>query len=111
MPLPCITKHGAKRCAALSKRTKLACGNPAAYGCKNCRYHGARKVILRGEQHPSYIHGGCTHEAKKLASESSLRLFNIEDALHLLKMTTAPRSRGRKPAGYRRAASIDELEI
>ena len=64
MPLPCITKHGAKRCAALSKRTKLACGNLAAYGCKTCRYHGARKNILRGEQHPSYVHGNRTDVCK-----------------------------------------------
>ena len=111
MPLPCITKHGAKRCAALSKRTKLACGNPAAYGCKTCRFHGARKNILRGEHHPSYVHGKRTLEAERQSSASSLRLANLEDAMHLLQMTTASRSRGRKPTGYRRAVSIDELEI
>ena len=84
MPLPCITKHGAKRCAALSKRTKLACGNPAAYGCKTCRYHGARKNILRGEQHPSYVHGNRTLEAERQSSASSLRLANLEDAMYAL---------------------------
>ena len=84
MPLPCIMKHGAKRCAALSKRTKLACGNPAAYGCKTCRYHGARKNILRGEHHPSYVHGNRTLEAERLSSASSLRLGGFNSEVQLL---------------------------
>jgi hypothetical protein len=57
------------------------------------------------------VHGNRTLEAERLSSASSLRLANLEDAMHLLQMTTASRSRGRKPTGYRRAASIDELEI
>ena len=64
MPLPCLL-YGARRCTALSKRTRLPCGNPAAFGCKTCRMHGARKpaTILRGELHPGYVHGERTIEA------------------------------------------------
>ena len=59
MPLPSISKHGAKQCTARSKRTGLPCKNPAAYGCRTCRMHGARKKesIKRGKAHPGFIHG------------------------------------------------------
>ena len=57
------------------------------------------------------MHGKRTLEAERLSSESSLRLANLEDAMHLLQMTPASRSRGCKPAGYRRAVSVGELEI
>ena len=69
MPLPCIMKHG------------------------------ARKNILWNEQHSSYVHGKRMLEAQKQSSAASLRLANLEDAMHLLQMTTAARSRGRKPRG------------
>jgi hypothetical protein len=58
-----------------------------------------------------FTHGNRTLEAERLSGESSLRLVNLEGAMHLLQMTTASRSRGRKPTGYRRASNIDELEI
>lgn len=59
MPLPSVLKHGAKLCSAKSKRTGLSCNNPAAFGCKTCRMHGARRPesIKRGKQHPNYVHG------------------------------------------------------
>ena len=59
MPLPSITKYHAVKCLANSKRTGLPCNSPAAYGCKTCRMHGARRpeTILRGKDHPGFIHG------------------------------------------------------
>ena len=59
MPLPSISKHGAKQCTAKSKRTGLPCKNPAAYGCRTCRMHGARKKesIKRGRDHVNFVHG------------------------------------------------------
>ena len=59
MPLPSISKHGAKQCTAKSKRTGLPCKNPAAYGCRTCRMHGARKKesIKRGKDHVNFVHG------------------------------------------------------
>ena len=112
MPLPSISKHGAKQCTAKSKRTSLPCNNPAAYGCKTCRMHGARKAesIKRGEQHPNYVHGNRTLESQKKSSEQSARLQMMEDALYLLGMTTAKRSRGRKASGYCKITSVDEIK-
>ena len=112
MPLPCISKHGAKQCTAKSKRTSLPCNNPAAYGCRTCRMHGSMKKdsIKRGEQHPNYTHGNRTLESQKKYSEQSARLQMLEDALHLLGMTTAKRSRGRKSASYCKITSVDEIK-
>ena len=111
MPLPSITNHRAKQCTAKSKRTGLPCNNPAAYGCRTCRMHGARKAesIKRGEQHPNYVHGRRTLEAQSEQSATSRRLQEIEDAMHLLGMTKAKRSRGRKALGYIPITSLDEI--
>lgn len=59
LALPSIKLHGAKQCTAKSKRTGIPCKNPAAFGCKVCRLHGARKLesIKRGAAHPNYIDG------------------------------------------------------
>ena len=112
MPLPSMKLHGAKSCTAKSKRTGLPCNNPAAYGCRTCRMHGARKTesIKRGEQHPNFVHGRRTLEAQAEQSAVSRRLQQIEDAMHLLGMTTAKRSRGRKANGYYKIKSLDEIK-
>jgi hypothetical protein len=74
--------------------------------------HGARKAesIKRGEQHPNYVHGRRTLEAEKQSSEQSAQLQIIEDAMHVLGMTTAKRSRGRKASGYCKIKSLDEIK-
>ena len=112
MPLPSITKHRAKQCTAKSRRTGLPCNNPAAYGCKSCRVHGARKAesIKRGKDHVNFVHGRRTLEAQLEQSATSRRLQQLEDALHLLGMTTAKRSRGRKALGYSPITSLDEIK-
>ncbi len=109
MPLPSVTKHRAKQCSAKSKRTGLACNNPAAYGCKTCRMHGARKNIVSGKDHPNFVHGRRTLEAELEQSAGSRRLQQLEDAMHLLGMTIAKRSRGRKANGYVKLTSLDDI--
>ena len=113
MPLPSVLLFGAKQCTSKSKRTKKPCQNPAAYGCVTCRFHGARKLesIRRGDQHPNYLHGERTLEVQRETSAQNLMLAKLEDAMHLLDMTTAPRSCGRKPKGYKKITSIDEIEV
>jgi len=112
MPLPSITKHRAKQCTAKSKRTRLPCNNPAAYGCRTCRVHGARRPesIKRGKDHPNFVHGRRTLEAQLEQSTTSRRLQQLEDAMHLLDMTTATRSRGRKANGYYKITSVGEIK-
>ena len=99
MPLPSITKHGAKQCTAKSKRTGMPCNNPAAYGCRTCKVHGARKKdsIKRGEQHPNYLHGGRSQETELKISRKLCELRQLEDLAYALKIMVGPKTRGRKP--------------
>jgi hypothetical protein len=110
MPLPSITKHRAKQCTALTKRTKQPCKNPAAYGCRTCRCHGARKNIVSGKDHVNFVHGRRTLESQAEQSATSRRLQQLEDAMHVLGMTNAKRSRGRKANGYCKITSVDEIK-
>ena len=112
MPLPSMRLHGAKSCTAKSKRTGLPCNNPAAYGCRTCRMHGARKAesIKRGKDHVNFVHGRRTLEAQAEQSAASRQLPQLEDAMLLLKMITAKRSRGRKANGYYKIKSLDEIK-
>lgn len=112
MPLPSITKHFAKQCTARNRRSGLSCKNPAAYGCRSCRMHGARKVesIKRGKDHPNFVHGRRTLEAQAEQSTASRKLQQLEDAMHVLKMTTAQRSRGRKANGYEKLFSLTDVK-
>lgn len=111
MPLPSLY-HGAKQCTALTKQTKQPCKNPAAYGCRTCRVHGARKAesIKRGKDHVNFVHGRRTLEAQAEQSGTSRRLQQLEDAMHVLGMTTTKRSRGRKANGYYKITSVDEIK-
>jgi len=110
MPLKSLS-YGAKQCAAKSKRSKERCKNPAAFGTASCRMHGAvpYEKRPRGMSHGRYMHGQRTLEAQLEQSATSRRLQQIEDAMHVLGMTTATRSRGRKAAGYRKVRSLDEI--
>ena len=99
MPLPSVFEHGASQCTARAKSTKQRCLNPAAYGCKTCRLHGARKLtsIKRGKCHPNYRHVTETLEAKRLRSVGLARLREIEDDLIRRELIRSKRTVGRKP--------------
>lgn len=103
MPLPSVL-NGAKQCQVITKRTKQRCKNPAAYGCKACRMHGAHKSrnVLRGKDHPRYKNGEETDLARSSRSEGSLMLRRLEEIGWNIQMfnQNATKIRGRKPAGY-----------
>ena len=75
--------------------------NPAAYGMRVCRHHGARKpeTVRRGASHPQYRHGGETLEAKAERQQMSVFFHDAEDLMFALGMTApgSTRTRGRKP--------------
>ena len=110
MSNPTMTTAGGKikcaRCHAMSKRTKQQCGAPAEHGKKVCRFHGARSSgpkTLEGRlriARSKVQHGNETREARAERSEKSALLSHLEDVMHVTNMTTAPRTRGRKPGGY-----------
>jgi hypothetical protein len=97
------------RCTAHSKRTGVQCGRPASKASKSqkCHMHGGRGTSApkteAGRLSVAVAHtksGRYTKAAKLDSSRSSARLARLEDAMYVLEMTTAPRSRGRKSALY-----------
>jgi len=103
MPLPSVRMHGAKLCGCRSKRTRLPCNNPAAFGTKACRMHGAHRSrnVLRGADHPQYRNAGETKAERQERSEKSLQFALLEQLCWHLNMFTGAKTRGRKASGYR----------
>lgn len=106
------------RCTAQSSRTKLQCGRPALKTSKTqkCQFHGggltSGKQTLEGRNRIAaahYKHGESTNAARDEYSKASATLSKLEDAMHILKMTTAPRTRGRKPSGYNSVRSVQDV--
>jgi len=80
MPLPSVRTHGAKQCQVKSKRTGFPCNNPAAFGTKACRMHGAHRTHARllGEKHPNFKHGESTIQNKLVYRAGMQNLRKIE---------------------------------
>ena len=106
------------RCTAKSKRTKLQCAKPAlkASRTQKCGHHGggpsSGKQSAEGRARigaAHRVHGEETNERRAERSQASLRLAQLEDALHALGMTTASRTRGRKPSGYWPIQTLDDV--
>ena len=112
MPLPSVL-NGANQCQVLTKRTKQRCKNPAAFGCKSCRMHGAHKSrnVLRGADHSQYTNGNRTIESQKENSASLTRLRMLEQIGWHIKMFTGSKTRGRRPNGYLQLDLNDPLKM
>ena len=92
MPLPNLNAQ----CTANNRKTGKRCKNPAAYGCKTCRYHGARRNILKGTKHPNYKHGNRTKESIETYRHKVAELDHLEAIAHAAGVIVGPRRRGRK---------------
>ena len=103
----------ARRCSARSKRTKLRCGAPAMKDKRVCATHGGKSTGPRTEQgkansaKANLKNGKYTKQAQIEYSGASALLSQLEDAMHLLGMSDAPRGTGRKAKGYRPITSVD----
>ena len=105
------------RCTARSVRSGEQCGKPAMKSSKTqkCTHHGGRSkgaTTAEGKQRmidANLTHGQSTMAAREEHSKVSARLSMLEDCMYLLGMTTAPRIRGRKPAGYVPVRTIDDV--
>jgi len=94
------------RCTAKSSRTKLQCGKPALNSSRTqkCQVHGGRPhsaAALRRIAEANTVHGEASKAAKQQYSDDSVLMHELEDAVYVLKMAEGPRTRGRKPVGYR----------
>lgn len=105
------------RCTALSTRTKQQCGRPALKSSKaqKCGLHGGLSTgpkTAEGRQRiadAKTVHGRDTKAARLERSRGALRLAQLEDAMHVLGMTSAKRTRGRKLKGYTPLRTIDDV--
>ena len=105
------------RCQAKSTRTGKQCGRPALKSSKTCKcqYHGGRSTGAKtpeGRKRTSEAHtlyGTETRALRASRTQASCRLAELEDALHLLGMTSAPRTRGRKPKGYLPLTAVEDV--
>ena len=107
------------RCTAQSSRTKFQCGRPALKTSKTqkCQFHGGGQTSGKQTQEgrsriaaAHYKHGESTKEARAEYSRASATLNQLEDAMHVLGMTTAARTRGRKPNGYRPVLTVTDVQ-
>lgn len=94
------------RCTANSTRSKQQCGRPAIKTSRTqkCQFHGGRphaEAALKRISQANTLHGKTTKASKKKYRDDSVLLHELEDALYVLKMAEGPRTRGRKPTGYR----------
>ena len=94
MPLPNLNR----RCSAPARSTGNQCLNPAAFGCKTCLYHGARRreTVRVGKEHPHYKHCERTKEAISKYRASMLHLEAIETLAYSSGVLIGPRTTGRK---------------
>ena len=111
MPLPSVL-NGAKQCQVLTKRTRLRCKNPCAFGSERaCRLHGSHrsKNVLRGKNHPKYRNGGRTKEADAERTKKSEMFRYLTDLGNHCKLFYKEiKTRGRPPAGY---AKLDLTDL
>ncbi len=106
------------RCTAMSKHTRLQCAKPALKisRTQKCGHHGGKSTGPKtavgkariGAAHR--IHGRETIQVRQERSQGALRMALIEDVMHAVGMTTATRTAGRKPAGYRPIKTLEEVK-
>ncbi len=105
------------RCLATSTRTGQQCGRPAlkASNTQKCQFHGGRGSGPKtpegrariAEAHT--VHGNETRTLRASRAQASRRLAQLEDAMHVLGLTSAGRLPGRKPTGYVALTSVEDV--
>ncbi len=106
------------RCQAMSKRSGEQCKKNALRESKTqkCEFHGGRSkgpISEAGKEASRLAHiksGSYTQQAKLNHQRMLLNLANLEMGLHMLGMTTSSRTRGRRPNGFKKINTIEELK-
>jgi hypothetical protein len=105
------------RCTAKSVRSGNQCLKPALKSSRTakCGHHGGRNkgpVTEAGKARSAAAHvkkGEFTKQAIKERSQKLAEMLQLEDACHLLSLTVASRTRGRKPNGYKPLTTIKDV--
>jgi len=102
------------RCTARAKHSKQQCRKPAMQGKTKCRTHGGASTGPKTQagkdaiRQAHYKHGEQTLEAKAARSDKSAEMQALEDIMHVMNMTSAERTRGRKALGYVSIQTFEE---
>ena len=106
MPLPNLNR----RCSARARGTGNQCLNPAAFGCKTCRVHGARsrETVKVGKAHPQHKHGRRTQVAIQKYQLAMAELALMEEIGHGSGLLIGPRKSGRKPKRAQIESTINQ---
>ena len=107
------------RCTAKSVRSGNQCQKPALKSSRTqkCSTHGGRNkgpVTEAGKARSVASHvktGEFTKQAIRERSQKLAEMMQLEDACHLLSLTAASRTRGRKPTGYKPLATIKDVVL
>ena len=105
------------RCTAKSVRSGCQCLKPALKSSRTqkCGHHGGRNkgpVTKADKARSASAHvktGEYTKQAVQERSQKLGEMLQLEDAMRLLRMTTAARTRGRKPTGFKPLTTIKEV--
>ncbi len=107
------------RCTALSKNTRKQCRKPAlkVSRTQKCGHHGggpkSGKQSAEGKARigaAHRVHGREANQIRQERSQAALRMARIEDVMHAVGMTTATRTTGRKPSGYKPIRTLEEVK-
>ena len=107
------------RCTAKSVRSGNQCLKPSLKSSRTqkCGHHGGKNkgpVTEAGKARSAAAHvktGEFTKQAIRERSQKLAEMMQLEDAMHVLKMTTATRTRGRKPSGYVPLTTIKDVVL
>ncbi len=105
------------RCTAKSKRSGEQCKKPALKTSRTqkCEFHGGRSngpktQAGKDRQRTAVLKtGNYTKAAMEDRARSMRVLHGLEDAMYVLKMTSMPRTRGRKPLGYVPLQTVEDV--
>ena len=105
------------RCTAKSVRSGNQCLKPAMKTSRTqkCGHHGGRNkgpVTEAGKARSAAAHiktGEYTKQAIKERSKKLAEMMQLEDACHVLGLTNAGRTRGRKPSCYMPLTTIKDV--
>jgi hypothetical protein len=106
------------RCQAISKRSGKQCKKNAlkVSRTQKCEFHGGRSqgaTTKAGKEASRLAHiksGAYTRQTKLKHQRALLNLANLEQGLHMLGMTSASRTRGRRPNGFKKITTLEELK-
>ena len=107
------------RCTAKSLRRGDQCLKPALKSSRTqkCGHHGGRNkgpITEAGKARSATSHvktGEFTKQAIQERSQKLAEMMQLEDACHVLGLTNAGRTRGRKPNGYTPLATIKDVVL